>query len=380
MTIKELAHSAQQHFQSRTSVSFKRAHIYEMLATSLGYRSYAALSSEAVFTSRHRDSIPASQHTAAIRKRCLELGYLPGIADVISALLPDFVDERRIGLVRLVDLVRELRGESSLRDPESDGGDDGQLSDLDENSRSVVPDPEDELSSPILLESLEIAAAKGIPLAHYALALINATDEDEADPEKGSSYWYSEARQGRVLNGIEKEWADAYARQRTQSEKYAHHLREAARLGNRQALLDLADRFDDPAFFHNKDGAIVEDPVKVADIAERLGRMEDARHWLTIAAEAGDTGAMRRLIEEFDAGDLQRCWMWLYFAKLVGTDLTESNQYAIHDDGSPYDDDVGGNAYVAGDAGVELPPLDAERDVMARQAAQELFIQLQQTE
>ena len=355
-----------------------------MLAISLGYRSYAALGSEAVFTSRHRDSKPASQHRAVIRKRCVELGYLPGLADVISALLPDFVDERRIGLVRLVDLVKELRGESSLRGPESDWRDQGQPDDTDGKCRYVALDTEDEFPSPILLESLEIAAAKGIPLAHYALALIITTDEDEDESEKGSSYWYSEEQQGRVVTGIEKEWADAYprqrARQRAQSEKYAHHLREAARLGNKLALLELADRFDDPAFFDNKDYAIVEDPVAVADIAERLGRMEDSRHWLTIAAEAGDTGAMRRLIEKFDAGDLQRCWMWLYFAKLVGTDLSESNQYAIHDYGSDYDDDEGGNVHVVCDAGVDLPPLDADRDLMARQAAEQQFIQLQQTE
>ena len=50
MTIKELAYSTQQHLQTATGAQFKRAHIYELLAASFGFNSYAALSSEAVFT------------------------------------------------------------------------------------------------------------------------------------------------------------------------------------------------------------------------------------------------------------------------------------------------------------------------------------------
>jgi hypothetical protein len=43
MTIKELAYSAQQHLQASTGSSLKRAHIYELLAASFGFKSYAAL-------------------------------------------------------------------------------------------------------------------------------------------------------------------------------------------------------------------------------------------------------------------------------------------------------------------------------------------------
>jgi hypothetical protein len=62
----------------------------------------------------------------------------------------------------------------------------------------------------------------------------------------GSSYWHSQAQQGRVLTGVEKEWAEAHAARLTQADKYASHLREAGRLGNQHALLDLAERFGDP--------------------------------------------------------------------------------------------------------------------------------------
>ena len=46
MTIKELAYSAQQHLQASTGGSFKRAHVYELLAASFGFNSHAAFGVE----------------------------------------------------------------------------------------------------------------------------------------------------------------------------------------------------------------------------------------------------------------------------------------------------------------------------------------------
>lgn len=111
-----------------------------------------------------------------------------------------------------------------------------------------------------------------------------------------------------------------------------------------------------------------------------MGRAADAKHWLTVAAENGDTDAMLHLIEEHDQGELHRCWTWVYLSQLVGTDLTQDGHYAIHEDGSGYDDDIGGPAYVAGRDGVDLEPLGTEQDTTARLAAQNLFkcIQRQQ--
>jgi TPR repeat protein len=118
-------------------------------------------------------------------------------------------------------------------------------------------------------------------------------------------------------------------------------------------------------------------PLRVAEIAESLDRNHDVHKWLTKAAEAGDTEAMRRLIEEFDQDNLQRCWSWVYLAQLLDTDLTRDDYYAIHEDGSHYDDDVGGAMYVDGRDGVKLPKLSADQDAFAREAAKELFEKMQ---
>lgn len=370
MTIKDLAYSAQQRLQASTGGSFKRAHIYELLAASFGFNSYAALGADTVFTEQSLSSRRASSYGLLVRNRCIEIGYQPDVANAVSIALPAYLSEWQIGVIRIADLVAHLRYEADHQDDYSDDDDEPDDRDdtLDDQWVNSVA-----LLSPILRDGLENAASKGNALAHYALALIHAPEEEGEERRVGSDYWHSQAQQGRFLTSVEKEWANDHATNLARSEKYAHHLREAARLGQQDALLDLADRFDDPAFFEQAAPHSNADPTVIAEIAQRLGRHGDAKKWLTVAAEAGDTEAMRQLIEEYDQRDLVRCWTWVYFAKLMDVDLTTDEHYAINEDGSPYDDDVGGAAYVGGRDGVVIDPISAEQDAAARDAAQKLL-------
>jgi len=232
------------------------------------------------------------------------------------------------------------------------------------------------VGSPILLEGLDNAASKGNALAHYALALIQRFSEEFEGPEPGSEHWYLQAKAGQILTDIEKEWASDYDAHLVISQKYVHHLRAAATLGEPNALLDLADQFNDPTFFELGIDRVISNPMAVAEIAERLDRPEDAKRWLTMAAESGETDAMRQLIETYDQSDLYRCWTWVYLAKLLGSDLTQDAHYAINEDGSPYDEDVGGPAFVGGHEGVTLDSLNEVQDIAAKQAAQELYARI----
>lgn len=381
MTINELAHSAQQHLLASTGTQVKRTHIYELLAATFGFRSYAAFNAAAVFTERHLSTRTTRIDDADIRHRCAQLGYQPEVANAVSLALPAFLALHHIGAIRIAALVNVLRGELARHDgypavqddPEDDGLDERNY---DRADRWAEPD---DLAFPILLDGLETHAAKGRALAHYALALLHAPDDEDEDREVGRGYWYSQAQKGLILTGVEKEWADAEAACLAKEGKYARHLREAARLGQRDAMLELAEQFDDPAFFEQESAEVNADPAFVAEIAERLGRQDDARKWLTKAAESGDTEAMRQLIEEYDHGDLQRCWTWIYLAELFGTDLTKDDYYAIDEHGSPYDDDVGGPAYVGGQDGVKLDPISPEQDAAARLAAERLFREIEPT-
>ena len=136
----------------------------------------------------------------------------------------------------------------------------------------------------------------------------------------------------------------------------------------------MAERFGDPAFFERPtDFSASIDAAHAADVAEHLGRRKDAWRWRTIAAQQGDTEAMRELIEGYDRLNLQQCWTWFYLAELLGTDLAKDEYRAINEDGSDYDDDVGGPAYVGGRGGVELEPIDADQNAAARRAATKLY-------
>ncbi|MES2015077.1 MAG: hypothetical protein V4484_01170 [Pseudomonadota bacterium] len=374
MTIRELAYDAQQHLQVSTKNLFKRTHVYELLAAAFGFKSYAAFGVDTVFTELRPNENREPPQSALITRRCIELGYQPDKTVLVPAALESFLSQRQIGVASISSLIRYLRGDSLSQDDYLAGDED-----------RLFDDDQDDLFNPagnsgfgqILVGALEAAASKGHALAHYALALINAPDNEDDESDPGSSYWYSQGQQGRLLTGVEKEWAEAYEARLTRTENYLRHLREAGRLGNQHALLDLADGFDDPSFFEQSHRDVDADPAAVAAIAERMGRSADSKHWLTVAAERGDTDAMLQLIEEHDRDDLLRCWMWVYLSQLVGTDLAKDALRAIHEDGSDYDDDVGGTVYVAGLDGVNLDRLSTEQDAAARLAAQEVFGKMQ---
>jgi hypothetical protein len=376
MTIKEFAYSTQQHLQATTKGAFKRAHIYELLAASFGFNSYASLCTNSVFAEVSMPSQLPAKHRSLVRNRCVEIGYPADVADAVSLSLPDFLTEREFGVFGIDGLVALLRtewdGDGEVPDDVDDESEDWQDG---VESRHALVDAM--VASPILLEGLENAASKGNALAHYALALIQRVSEDVDEPESGSEHWYLQAKAGRILTGVEKEWADAYGAHVAIAQKYVHHLRASAALGEANALLDLADQFDDPRFFELGIDLVISNPMAVAEIAERLDRPEDAKHWLTRAAESGETDAMRQLIETYDQSDLYRCWTWVYLAKLLGSDLAQDAQYAINEDGSPYDEDVGGPAFVGGHEGVSLESLSAVQDVAAKQAAQGLYARIQ---
>jgi TPR repeat protein len=382
MTIKEFAYSAQQHLEAQAGEKFKRAHIYELLAASFGYNSFAALKSESVLFQGTQASVHGLLHSDALRQRCLDLGYQTYTTDLVGTEFASFIEQERIIFVTLSTLIATLRRQLSYRgywgwQSEDDFDQDKNLPHVvDEDWPPFDDESRQDLIPSSLLTALEIAASRADANAHYALALIHApVDVEKRSP--GFDYWYNEGKRGRVLAGVEKEWADKYAETIAYDKKYEFHLCEAGRLGNGQAQLDLAEYFGDPAFFVNTNNNGNHSPRRVAEIAESLGRIQDVYTWLTLAAETGDVEAMHRLIEEFDQDDLQRYWTWIYLAQLLEIDLTQDDYYAIHEDGSHYDDDVGGPMYVNGREGIQLSSLSEDQDSLARQRAQILFDKIQ---
>ena len=379
MTIKDLAYRTQQRLSVATAGSCKRSHVYELLAAAFGHGSYAAFCSDSVFTQvRPSAPLPAPDPTA-LKQRCHDLGYVSS-ADAITTGLIDELQAARLAAVRIEDVVDALQTGPEDSWGWEDGDDESDAGDSVRPSAHALIDFEADEPPAFLLESLESAANRSNASAHYALTLLyrERDDQDDVLKPQGSSYWHQQRRSGEDLSLAASEWADVYARQMDRAQRADFHLREAARLGDRHALLDLADFHGDPAFFQVPlNESFVEDPARVAGIAAKIGRHADEQHWLTIAAKAGDIDAIQTLIESYDKVDLERCWTWIYLAQLLGTDLTKHDMRAYHDGGpqadQEYDDDFGGAAYVAGREAIELESLEGDADRVARQRAEALF-------
>ena len=397
MTLKELAYSAQQHLQARAGVSIKRSHIYELLAASFGFKSYAAFAAEALL-SDGGVGVSGPGATPELIGRVVQLGYPQTDSDAIARCLMDHASERDVSFVRLRDLLAALtpqpRALGSYGGSE-DWEDDDDEADGGPANAGVEQQAIRFLASSLLMDSLEHAASRSNADAHFAMARIYRCD-------RPNSYLYDESLKGRTLNIVEQRWVDAYLLNKPRFEKYEYHLRCAAMGGIRQAAAEFAEAFEDSAIFalaERSSGPV--DAMQMTRGAAALGDNESAHRWLRIAAkegsseatemlarggdqwairelaESGDIDSIRTMAEIASETDLEEAWMWQHLANLLGTDLTRSNMRAYHEGGEradeEYDDDFGGPVYVAGDEGLSLPALDAIRSHMAQELARAIF-------
>lgn len=380
MTIKQLVFDARQLLQSQAGAAIKLSHVYELMASAYGFKTYASLCAEHVFTRVGQDQTPSAK---AIGERCPELGYAPENARSIADLLPRYLRDQNIRVVRIPDLLAAIH-EDSPEIQDDWGDEEEQFGELDDESDtdsepSIHGEPEFSSDDALLMSGLKAAAERGNAEAHFALALLlNPESFDDDQEDRSGWYWAQQESEGRTLSGIEKEWAQSYRDTRDRTMAFEHHLRSAGALGHSGALLLMAEHFNDATFFETaKDLSRVSDPVHTARIAENLERHDDAKAWWIRAAEHGNTEAMRHLIECYGDDDLTRCWTWLYLAQLLGTDLTKDHYEAIDESGAPYDDDVGGAAYVGGFGGVELAGISDAEHAKAREHADTLYAAIQ---
>lgn len=384
MTIKQLAFNARQLLQSQAGAAIKLSHVYELMASAYGFKTYASLCAEHVFTRVGQDQTPSAE---AVGVRCLDLGYAPEKALLIADIVPRYLRNQNIRVVSIQDLLAAIHEDSpEIEDDWDDeyNDDEEQFGGLDDESDtdsepSPHGGPEFWSDDALLMSGLKAAAERGNAEAHFALALLlNPESFDDDQDDRSGWYWAQQESEGRTLSGIEKEWAQSYRVTRDRTTAFEHHLRSAGALGHRGALLLMADHFNDATFFETaKDLSSVNDPVHTARIAENLERHDDAKAWWIRAAEQGNTEAMRQLIECYGDDDLTRCWTWLYLAQLLGTDLTEDHYEAVDESGAPYDDDVGGAAYVGGFGGVTLADISAAEHAKAREHADALYAAIQ---
>ena len=109
MTLKELTYEVRQCLQTELGVQFKQAHIYELLASAFGYKSWAAFSSDAVmldncdsFHGRFREE---AQRMNLVRQRCQKISYSVDIADKVPPLVFSVLKNRAAVAIKVSQLL-----------------------------------------------------------------------------------------------------------------------------------------------------------------------------------------------------------------------------------------------------------------------------------
>lgn len=385
MTIKQFVHDTRQQLVDSSALSLKTSHLYELIAAAFGYRSYAALQAEAIVL--HQTPWPCQPDLALLEQRGRELA-LPQ-PQTLSLLVGQHL--QRAGVVSIQVEALGLTREDDWDDTWEDGWLDDEAEDDDaqlqpapssttplDAAQALLEQLDAYHQPPIALQALqqlEAFAERGHPQVHWWLAQrFDVGGRYIEDVNVASGYWYRKQQQGAILSGPELEFANGFAAMLEEQQRWLHHTLKAAQGGIVEARFALAEARLDSGIF-DIDPATVSDPAAIAWLAIEHDNPKAAHHWLTQAAQRGDTQAMLALIEEYDRDNLYQSWVWLRLAQLLGNDFTQDDLRAIHEDGSLYDDDVGGPLYVAGREGIELPPLAPELASKVEEEAQHLFAQ-----
>ncbi|WP_382161521.1 hypothetical protein [Hydrogenophaga sp. ANAO-22] len=350
MTLKELAHAAQQTLQDHTGRAIKRSHVHELLAAAFGYRSWAALLSESLLADSGIGILPSGTQ-AKVVGRALQLQYDQRLAEAIARDILQFTEEHQLSYISWSDVSDVLMPKiRASHHDDSDEEDDGERTDESAPAANLTSYTADQLKrSPMLLHSLELAAESSKPQADFLLAALYRC-------KCPNPYLYEESRRGRVLNAVERGWVEEYLRLEPEYRKYEAHLKAAALGGVRAAALEYGTVFQNSEFHELAErltGAV--DALQMS----RVAATPKARaQWLHTAAEQGSRSALEELANRGDAwaeeqvaqwesdywlrsaaeralsaGDAQRAWTWQYLALERGLDLTLSTLAARHDGG-----------------------------------------------
>lgn len=379
MTIKQYAFHVHAYLRAQGSASFTRSQVHELLAAAAGFATHAAFHHQAAWCDVTWRDTGLEPDEYRVIQRCLHFGLSQEEAARAAQTLVSFLDVSGYAPVRFEGLIAVLES------------DEDEWAEADEAESAVVAEwlpitligrmqrGVDEMLGelPLLLEGLEAAAERDIAAAHLATAYMlepygGLSDEDDrrfGRELRRRGRWSAE----RVDFAEIAAGADRFVRVVA---KHRYHLLAAARGGDRRAMLLTADRYGDPGVLELEPSDDM-DPYAMADLADAHARPELAYQWLTLLAREGDLSAMRALIE--DRGETPfRAWVWMHLSGMLGRDLSQDRHEAINEDGTPYDDDVGGPAYVGGVDGIELAPLTAEEDRRAKEEAAQLFAAIEE--
>ncbi|MEL6094503.1 hypothetical protein AAGG42_01205 [Stenotrophomonas maltophilia] len=374
MTIKQYAFNAHAHLRAQGLPSLTRSQVHELLAAAAGFATHAALQHQAAWCDVPWRATAFPPDEDRVIQRYLQFGLSAEEAARAAQGLADFLAASGYAPVRFEELIAAFednedewsKAEEAEAPAVAEWVSNALISRMDQGLETLL----EEL--PLLLEGLEAAAARGVAAAHLATAYM--LEPYGGLPEEDDRRFGRELRRHAQWSAEPVSFAEittgvgGFVRVVA---KHRYHLLAAARGGDRRAMLVTAERYGDPSALELEPSDEM-DPYDMADLADAHGRPELAHKWLTVLARDGDVSAMRALIEDRNETPF-RSWVWMHLSRMLDQDLSQDRHEAINEDGTLYDDDVGGPMYVGGGDGVELAPLAPEDNARAKEEAAQLF-------
>ncbi|MCT4541679.1 hypothetical protein NSY55_26650 [Pseudomonas aeruginosa] len=380
MTIKQYAFHAHAHLRSQGLASLTRSQVHELLAAAAGFGTHAAFHHQAAWCDVAWQVSGLTPDRDRMIQRCLDFGMSPEAAGRAAQGMISFLGSSGYAPVRFEELIAAIAIDvDEWREADEPASDDVP----DWVSTKLIGRMQQGIDAllgglPLLLEGLEAAASRGIASAHLATAYLlepygGLSDRDNrrfGRQLRQRGQWSTEPVPfAEIAPDAIGSFVQVVAKQR-------YHLLAAARGGDKRALLITAERYSDPGALELEPSDEM-NPYDMVELADTHGQYEQAHQWLTLLAREGDVSAMRDLIE--DRGETPfRAWVWMHLSRMLGDDLSQDRHVAINENGTPYDDDVGGPAYVGGEDGIELVPLAPEENSRAKEEAAQLFAAIEQ--
>ncbi|MEN5208097.1 hypothetical protein ABE493_08250 [Stenotrophomonas terrae] len=374
MTIKQYAFHVHAYLRTQVSASLTRSQVHELLAAAAGFATHAAFHHQAAWCDVPWCKTGLTADENLVIQRCLHFGMSLEEAERAAQGLVSLLGTSGYAPVRFEELITALASHESEW---AEAGGAGSAVVAEWVATDLVSRMQQGFDAllgelPLLLEGLEAAASRGIAAAHLASAYMlepygGLPDEDDRrfgrELRRRGQWSVEPVGFAEIAAG-----ADRFVRVVA---KHRYHLLAAARGGVARAMLLTAERYGDPGVLELEPSDEM-DPYAMANLADTHGRPELAHQWLTVLARDGDVSAMHALIEDRNETPF-RSWVWMHLSRMLGRDLSQNRHEAINEDGTLYDDDVGGPMYVGGVDGIELAPLATAESRRAKEEAAQLF-------
>jgi hypothetical protein len=172
MTVKELAYTVQRHIQEAIGTDFKRSHAYELLSAAYGFRSFAAISTEWVFSGQTLSERWPSDNEATVRSRCRDLGLSADQATSVAHTLPRLLEFNQVGITKISNLYACLNQKFPEYSADSeDYEDEDEWQEALEEHATMLSEL---AQSSLLYAEVTRAAEKGVQYAQDTLELMRA--------------------------------------------------------------------------------------------------------------------------------------------------------------------------------------------------------------